>query len=136
METNEPEEIQFADGVTARLMWLDQGDTCEGLLDGSPTYGVSEIMLEVFSRDRFWGRELPICIMRPKERREAIPDSDYQDLTLLPRFWYRGVFASGPFELSIVWFQDSEAPPINPAVKAELRNLDFRANAREQLSES
>jgi hypothetical protein len=133
MERNEPEEIQCAGGITARLMWLDQRSTYEGLLDGGPTHEINEMLLELFANGE--GGDIPTHVVRPTEKR-VVSSGGYHDLMLMPRFKCRGLFESGPFKLWIVWFQDTDAPPMSPAVKAELLTFDFRAIAREEMDES
>jgi hypothetical protein len=133
VERNEPVVIRCAGGITARLAGLEQGSTYAGLLDGGPTHEINEMLLDRVANEE--GGDIPTRLVRPAEKR-VVSTSGYHDLMLLPRFKCRGFFESGPFKLWIVWFQDTDAPPISPAVKAELLTLDFRANAREELDES
>jgi hypothetical protein len=48
MERSEPEDFQYAEGISVRLRWLDESSAYEGVLDGGPTYEMNEIVLDRF----------------------------------------------------------------------------------------
>ena len=52
----------------------------------------------------------------------------------LPERQCTGLFEAGTHWLTIVWFQDGWALPIDPAVLVELRTLDFIAVGFDEMS--
>ena len=49
----------------------------------------------------------------------------------LPRILCSGTFTTGFYDLRVIWFQHGWALPIDPAVRAHLREVDFIALATE-----
>src|ERR1035437_5629212 len=71
------------------------------------------------------GGDIPTHLVRPAEKR-VVSKGGYHDLMLLPRFKCRGFFESGTFKLWIVWFQDTDAPPMSPACERRRNSLALR----------
>ena len=122
--------IRCAGGVSPSLRSLYQDPTYAGLLDGAPTHEINEQLLE-----RTTGTPegaTPTYLVRPKEtplkRRHVGP---HGPAMTIPMIHCRGLFRLGALELWIEWYQDTWAPPISATVKAELRNLDFHAIAKD-----
>jgi len=120
-------EILTLGDLPILLKELHQSSTYSGLLEGLPTHEMNEELLERHAR----GRIGPTHVVRPKERRVSRGGTrrtgeGYPPGMLLPRYCCEGRFRSHGFdEAWIVWFQDSWALPIDPAVLKELRKFDF-----------
>ena len=123
--------ITCAHGVRAHLIGLQQHDTYEGLLDGGPTHSINEMILDgiVSSPDR-----IPTHLVRPSERLVKTEHvGPYGPIMFMPSRRCIGQFDSRGYRLNIVWFQEDWAPPVDSAVLAELRTLDFIAIAFDEV---
>jgi hypothetical protein len=115
-------------GITTELSALDQFRTYAGLLDGSPTHDMNKQMLDdLMARES--GRSY---VVRPEEHPWAVEsDSPFGPFMRLSWIQCRGRFSTGLADLCVIWFQDGWALPIDPAVRAHLRGVDFGALAAE-----
>jgi hypothetical protein len=131
MESTEELTINCDHGVAPRLLELEQHSTYRGLLDGGPTHRLNEQLLQdVIS---FPGR-IPTHLVRPTERPvEQRHPSPFDPLMFLPRRQCTGLFDAGGRWLTIVWFQETWAPPIDSIVLEELQSLDFLAVAFDEV---
>ena len=131
MDTPNDLTITCANGITPRLLSLEQHSTYRGLLDGGPTHELNEQLLEAISASR--GR-IPTHLVRPPERViRPVRDTPHGPIVVMPERQCTGLFDAGGRWLDIVWFQESWAPPIDPAVLEELRHLDFLAVAFDEV---
>ena len=131
METTKEITITCADGVEPRLLELEQHGTYRGLLDGGPTHELNERLLADVVSHR--GR-IPTHLVRPTERPvKGERPSPFGPLMYLPSRRCTGLFDHGGRRLTIVWFQESWAPPIDPEVLADLESLDFLALAFDEV---
>lgn len=123
MESPTNVTITCARGFEPRLLELEQHSTYRGLLDGGPNHELNEqILAEVAGRA---GR-IPTHLVRPTERLiERRRPSPYGPLVHVPERMCTGLFDLGGHWLTIVWFQDAWAPPIDAVVLAELEKLEF-----------
>ena len=123
--------ITCARGIEPRLLELEQHSTYRGLLDGGPNHELNEqILAEVAGRA---GR-IPTHLVRPAERLiGGSRPSPYGPLVHLPEHVCTGLFDLGGRRLTIVWFQDSWAPPIDDVVLTELEELDFLVLAFDEV---
>jgi hypothetical protein len=123
--------ITCANGITPRLLELEQHSTYRGLLDGGPTHDLNEHLLEDIERSQ---GQIPTHLVRPVERLvEQSHPSSFGPLAFLPERQCAGLFDAGGHWLNIVWFQEGWAPPIDPVVLNELRQLDFMAIAFDEV---
>ena len=131
MENGNDITITCVGGQKPSLRSLSQYPTYEGLLDGAPCHKINQDLLDDITR--FQGRT-PIYLVPPTERPGEPPyETPFGPSAYLPRRRCRGLFDLGGWWLEIVWFQDSWAPPIDPAVLAHLQDLDFMALAFDEV---
>ena len=131
MESPTELTITCANGFEPRLLELEQHSTYRGLLDGGPTHELNDQLLADIVRNQ--GR-IPTHLMRPAERLvEREHSSPYGPLMVLPGRMCTGLFDLGGRWLTIVWFQENWAPPIDPVVLADLESLDFLALAFDEV---
>ena len=131
MDTPKELIITCAHGVEPRLLELEQHSTYRGLLDGGPTHELNEQLLENITS--YQGR-IPIHLVRPTERLvEKERHSPFGPLMFLPERQCTGLFDVGGHWLTIVWFQETWAPPIDPVVLETLQTLDFLAIAFDEV---
>ena len=77
---------------------------------------------------------IPTHLVRPPERViRPVRDTPHGSIVVMPERQCTGLFDAGGRWLDIVWFQESWAPPIDPAVLEELRHLDFLAVAFDEV---
>ena len=129
MEVPHDVHITCAGGLKARMLELEQHSTYRGLLDGAPSHELNEQLLSHITTQ---GR-IPVHLVRPAETTVERTGAD-QPVVRLPERQCTGLFEAGTHWLTIVWFQDSWAPPIGPAVLAEVRSLDFTATGFDEVS--
>jgi hypothetical protein len=121
--------ITCANGTGARLLELEQHSTYRGLLDGGPTHELNQSLLrEIVDRT---GR-IPTHLVRPTER-PLEEGKGVEPYVFLPDRQCTGLFDCGGHWLTIVWFQDSWAPPIEVAILEHLRSIDFMALAFDEM---
>lgn len=131
MDTPKELIVTCAHGVEPRLLELEQHSTYRGLLDGGPTHGLNEQLLEDITS--YQGR-IPTYLVRPTERLvEQERPSPFGPLMFLPWRQCTGLFDVGGRWLTIVWFQETWAPPVDAVVLEELRTLDFLAIAFDEV---
>jgi len=131
MDTPKELTITCAHGVEPRLLELEQHSTYRGLLDGGPTHELNEQLLENVAT--YQGR-IPTHLVRPTERLvDRRHPSPFGPLMFLPGRQCTGLFDVGGRWLTIVWFQESWAPPIDSVVLEELQTLDFLAIAFDEV---
>jgi hypothetical protein len=131
MDTPNDLTITCADGIKPRILSLEQHSTYRGLLDGGPTHELNEQILEGVSRSM---DRIPTHLVRPAERPlEPARHSPRGPIVVLPERQCTGLFDAGGHWLTIVWFQYAWAPPIDPMVLEELGQLDFLANAFDEV---
>jgi hypothetical protein len=128
MARNETVKVLFS-GSTPELRALDQFQTYAGLLDGGPTHEMNERLLdELVVRP---GVGSPY-IVPPKEQPWNVEsDSPFGPYMRFPWIQCRGRFSTGYADLWVIWFQDGWALPIDPAVRAHLRRVDYDSLAVE-----
>ena len=134
-------DVQLTDGRVLRLRELDQCLVYEGLLDGAPTRGrnakLVASIVEAASAD---GRR--VVLVPPVE----VPVADLggagpDEACLLPRTAVRARFessepvtAAGQYsELTVVWFQEEWALPVDYGVRDLLTRLDWDGRARDMV---
>ena len=131
MDTPNDLTITCANGIKPRLLSLEQHSTYRGLLDGGPTHELNEQILEGVSRSM---DRIPTHLVRPAEQAiRPARDSLHGPIVVMPERQCTGLFDAGGHWLTIVWFQYAWAPPIDPMVLEELGQLDFLANAFDEV---
>jgi hypothetical protein len=131
MDTPKELTITCAYGVEPHLLELDQHSTYRGLLDGGPTHELNQQLLEGITS--YQGR-IPTHLVRPTERLvDRKRPSPFGPLMFLPERQCTGLFDVGGRWLTIVWFQETWAPPIDPVVLEKLQTLDFLTIAFDEV---
>jgi len=127
-------DIEFAGGTRASLRSLYQSLTYEGLLDGVPTVEMTKRQLaEVGSRYRGADRGHDALVLEPplKLLDDAVPSLP-SSRCQLPRLFCTARFSRWPTanevwrdesHLTLVWWQQRWALPIDEEVLAQLREV-------------
>ena len=134
-------DVRLATGRSIRLRELEQTLVYEGMYDGVPTRGRNAKLVAALVGAASDGGH-PALLLPPVE----VPIGDLggvgpDEACLLPRTAVRARFASSDpvssgadySELTVVWFQDGWAPPLDPAVVSLLRQVDWDAVARDMV---
>ena len=130
MEVTHDVRITCLGGFEARLLELEQHSTYRGLLDGAPNHDLNERLLSGITATQ---GGVPTHLVRPAETTIQTTGPELP-IVRLPERQCTGLFEAGTHWLTIVWFQDGWAPPIDPAVLVELRTLDFIAVGFDETS--
>lgn len=132
-------ELELASGIRVQMQSLSQRGTYLGLLLGLPSEDGNPFFIDQIMQaaKREWSR-FPTVLIPPAIRVEAVKDVDMEmhDVPVLPSF---GMYAHlEAFEvvkdkvmdysaLTLVWFQETVAPPIADEVMAQIYQLDWMA---------
>lgn len=134
-------DVRLTTGRSIRLRELEQVLVYEGMHDGVPTRGgnakLVAALVESASGD---GRR--VLLLPPVEA----PVGDLggvgpDEACLLPRTAVRARFESADpvsdradySELTVLWFQNGWAPPLDPAAEHLLRRVDWDTHARDMV---
>ena len=134
-------DIRLVDGRVIRLCELEQSLVYEGVVDGVPTRGQNARLVAAFVDDASAGGRQPVLLPPDEVSVAGLGGVGPDEACLLPRTVVRARFASadpvspgGEYsELTVVWFQDGWAPPLDPAVEGQLRLVDWDARARDMV---
>jgi hypothetical protein len=128
------EKIKLDCGVTVTLRKLYQSYTYEGVLAGLPTKSWSDRRLaealDLARSQPILGIGEPVLI----EPKIKLVQADYlpEPSPFLPEITCIGLFWVSYIEvLTVVWFQNEMAMPIDPDVLKSIKALDWRALAME-----
>lgn len=134
-------DVRLTNGRGIRLRELEQTLVYEGVPDVLPTRGRNaKLVAALVEAASVAGR--PVVLLPPVEVPIAGPGGVGPDEACrLPRTAVRARFESsepvspgGDYsELTVVWFQDGWAPPLDLAVGAQLRRVDWDAYARDMV---
>ncbi len=133
-------EFVLPTGRIIRLAGLDQHWTYGGLLAGHPSREMNRSIMDGLVRRNsgLKGRAVPVLFEPIETPVEKHSDPDWSTAATLPAITCVARFLSdvlpGDEEgiasvLSVIWFQDEFAFPIDPVVKVELGALDWEAHA-------
>ena len=133
--------IQFADGRQPDIHQLTQHAIYANVLEGVPNRFVNQRIVEdALAAARRMGEP---CHLLPPKITALRPGDDRGQWTLerLPRVCCIAKLVSGPThpehdddwrsELTVLWFQDSYALPLDADARAALAQLDWRSLARD-----
>lgn len=141
-------EIHLASGATIQLYALFQHYTYAGLMDGLPTRRLNKILIEgalVTARERLWLKEKPYLIP-PVETSLGLPKADWAipadefEPVRIPSVTCLATFESTTpardpkadmSSLTIVWFQEELALPIEPGIVEQICAVDWRSHAKD-----
>jgi hypothetical protein len=125
------DQVEFADHVRASLSSLHERWTYIGLLDGSPTPDLNRRIVNR-ERERYRAAEHQPLLIEPFQT----PDSCYsRERALLPQVFCVGDFQADCYvsddlswrsELTLLWWQDDWALPIDTSVLAKVRQFAWR----------
>jgi hypothetical protein len=122
-------DITLRDGGTISCQSIRQWRTYGGLLEGLPTRQMNErniMQLLKEEQERRWG-DVPYLV--PPVIRPIEYDADrkylFGDPEALPDVTCVAWYQAYPRTLTIIWFQDQFAFPIDPSVLEHLRDLDW-----------
>jgi hypothetical protein len=121
--TNEIVRLRFLDD-TAELYALDQYRMYEGVLEGGPTHELNETLLEGLGSQP--GEYLVPPMETPLEVVDRAPSGRY---VRLPWIHCEGLFRADLLDLKVIWFQDKWAMPVDPQVRAHIRQIEFHREA-------
>ncbi len=131
-------DVRLVDGRIIRLRELDQKRVYEGMLDGVPTRGQNaKLVAGIVEGASADGRS--VVLVPPVETPIVDIGGDGPDeACLLPRTAVCARFESpdpvsgaGDYsELTVVWFQEAWALPVDGDVVDRLRRLDWDSHAR------
>jgi len=134
-------ELGLVSKRVIRLRELDQWLVYEGLPDGVPTRACNaKLVASIVEESAAAGGN--VVLVPPVESPIAHSGADGPDSAwLLPRTAVRARFEStdpvsdaGDYsELTVVWFQEGWALPVDPGVADRLRHLDWDAHARDMV---
>jgi hypothetical protein len=134
-------DIRLTSGRDIRLRELEQSLVYEGLTDGVPTRaGNAKLVAGIVEAATVDGR--PVVLLPPVMTPIAgLGGVGSEEACLLPRTAVCARFESsqpiGPdgdySELTVVWFQDPWAPPVDGAATAQLQAVDWDAVARDMI---
>lgn len=119
------------------MIALNQFQTYEGLIEGVPTTKLNKSIINssIKKANEFW-KDKP-CLIEPKEELLDIgQDYPFGTPTTIPRIQCAARFRCltpvqqyDYSELTILWFQDEFALPIDSSVRDEIVNLRWANNA-------
>lgn len=135
-------DVEFANGVIASLRSLHQSRTYEGLLDGAPTVEMNErLVASVRERYRGSDRGHDGLVLEPPQK---LLDDGTMNLpssrSLLPRVLCSAWVSRWPgpndecgdeSHLTVVWWQEDWALPIDEQVLAQVRKVPWAGVAYE-----
>jgi hypothetical protein len=131
------------DGHTIWLKEIDQWLVYDGLLDGLPTERLNASLIDHIMVSAAVGGRRAVLITPDQTRPAGTggPDSGEDAYSLLPRMAVRARFESlqpvsggGDFsELTVVWFQDTWALPIDGGVLEKIRSVNWTGSARDMI---
>jgi uncharacterized protein (TIGR02996 family) len=138
----EPEDITLRSGRPLLLRELRQLNFYEGLLEGVPSSERNREDVERLvaqERERWWGGT-PYLIEPVERPAKPDPDRPFADEPrgMLPTITCVGRFLSfdaakdperHASELTVIWFQDEFAFPIDPAVREQIRAIEWEKHA-------
>lgn len=141
-------EIHLASGATIQLHVLFEHYTYAGLMDGLPTRRLNKTLVEsalISAREKLWLDAEPYLIP-PLEASLGLPEADWVvpleefEPVRLPEVTCLATFESTTpardpkadmSSLTIVWFQEELALPIDPGVVERIRAIDWRSHAKD-----
>lgn len=125
-------------GVRVTLRALNQWHTYWGLLDGTPDHRMNDRMIgQAVEEGRRRGQGRQPYLITPPRRDYYQRPGDMAAVTArtgrvtewLPALTCVATLTQSWSELTVVWFQDEYAPPIQEPALGELRKLDWEALA-------
>lgn len=136
--------IELSTGRAIRLVGLDQHLTYGGLLAGHPSREMNRRIMDrlIAGHSGPRGRGVPVLFEPIETPLEKHSDPDWSTAATLPAVTCVGRFMSGVLAsepdgfgsmLTVIWFQDEFALPIDPVVTIELGALDWEAHADSYL---
>jgi hypothetical protein len=124
-------QVVFADGVQTSLSSLYERWTYIGLLDGTPTPDLNRRIVDE-ERERYRGAEHQPLLIEPLQT----PHVRYpREHARLPQVFCVGHFQAGCYvaddlswrsELTLLWWQDDWALPIDTSVLSKVRQFAWR----------
>lgn len=134
-------EVTFKDGVGARIVHLDQHLVYANVLEGIPNHRINRGIVADAVRDaeKRWP-ETPCHLMEPSERapHPTRPSASFLPAVICSAVLRRDGTTSTDEPcwetLVVIWFQDEYALPIATAVLDQLRTLDWKSLAVQELT--
>jgi uncharacterized protein (TIGR02996 family) len=138
----EPQWLKLRAGCSIVLREFRQWNFYMGLMAGAPTSQMNREWVERLVRDERQRRDQEPYLIQPTERLMTSDEGDPwpEPRGLLPRIACVGRFESfdaakdkarDASELTIVWFQDEFALPIDPGVREHVRAIDWERHAHD-----
>jgi hypothetical protein len=137
-------EFELPSGRVIRLTGLDQHLTYGGLLVGHPHREMNRHIMDglVKRHSGSKGRSIPVLLEPIETPAEKHSDPEWRSAANLPSITCIARFLSGVLPgdeegiasmLSVIWFQDEFAFPIDRVVTVELAAIDWEAHAASYL---
>jgi hypothetical protein len=131
--------IRLRTGRIIELRRLTQWPTDDyGPADGAPLAEVNKQIVDD-SIERLASESRAVLLIPPEQRRLRILDrpAELGVAAVLPNIWVEADFSSGPIgegydsTLTIIWFQDQWALPIDPSIRSKIEVVDWNVHAYE-----
>ena len=124
-------DVDFADGVRASLTFLSQSLTYAGLLEGIPTPEMNANTI-ASARQRHGGVHDPLVI-EPVQTPFPLKGPDrFGERALLPRVFCVSEYKwASDYYLTLIWWQEEWALPIDGTVAENIRQVAWRDVAYE-----
>jgi hypothetical protein len=144
MSAGQKYQFELLSGRTIILTALDQHLTYGGLLAGHPSREMNRRIMDGLVRRHSgpMGRSIPVVLEPIETPVEKHSDPEWSTAANLPSITCVARFMSGVLPrdeegiasmLSVIWFQDEFAFPIDPVVRVELAAIDWEAHAASYL---